>query len=70
MTRTVARAANVVADNADKSAFPGALLFIVFAFAGIQSRLDRSDPKLALAPLFADNELEFGPPPSDPAQQP
>jgi photosystem II stability/assembly factor-like uncharacterized protein len=70
VTRTVARAARVVAKNADKSAFPGALILLVFGFVGLQSRLDRSDPKLALAPMFADKELEFGPPPSGPAQQP
>jgi hypothetical protein len=38
---------------------------IVFAFLGIQGRIDRSDPKLALAPLHADPDLEFLPPPAE-----
>jgi hypothetical protein len=44
--------------------FPFSLVLIVFAFLGIQGRIDRSDPKLALAPLTADPDLEFSPPPT------
>jgi hypothetical protein len=28
---------------------------------GLQGRIDRNDPKLALAPVFADPDLEFRP---------
>ena len=62
--KTVGKAAVVVAKNADKSVFPGSLIFIVFGFLGVQGRIDRSDPKLSLAPLTADQEVGFGPPPS------
>ena len=56
--------ARVAAKNADKSVFPGSLIFIVIGFLGVQNRIDRSDPKLALAQLGADQEVVFGPPPS------
>ena len=50
--------------NADKSVFPGLLIAMVLSFFGIQNRIDRNDPKLGLAPVFADPDLEFGPPPT------
>jgi hypothetical protein len=50
---------HAVAKNANKSVFPGVLIFIVFAFLSIQGRIDRNDPKLALAPAAADAQLEF-----------
>ena len=59
------RAAGVVADHPDKSVFPGALLLLVLGFLAVQGRLDRGDPKLALAPDFADPDLEFRPPPGN-----
>ena len=58
-------AAGVVADHPDKSVFPGALLLLVLGFLAVQNRLDRGDPKLALAPDFADPDLEFRPPPGN-----
>jgi hypothetical protein len=64
VAKTVGKAAAVAAENADKSVFPGALLLIVLAFLSIQGRMDRNDPKLALAPAFSDPDLDFGPPPS------
>jgi hypothetical protein len=48
-----------VAAHADDSVFPGALLAIVMCFFAIQNRIDRNDPKLGLAPAFADPDLEF-----------
>lgn len=60
----VGKAVQVVTKNADKSVFPFSLVLIVFAFLGIQGRIDRSDPKLALAPLTADPDLEFFSPPT------
>ncbi|HEX8119979.1 MAG TPA: Ig-like domain-containing protein [Solirubrobacteraceae bacterium] len=64
-TRAVADAVRAIAENPDKSVFPLSLLLLVVAFLAIQNRIDRSDPKLALAPAFADPDLEFRPPPGD-----
>ena len=36
---------------AGKTAFPAALLVMVVIFLGVQDRIDRRDPKLALAPV-------------------
>ncbi|MFL5885494.1 MAG: hypothetical protein ACJ77M_10525, partial [Thermoleophilaceae bacterium] len=65
VAQNVKRAAAVVAKNADKSVFPGSLMFIVFGFLSIQGRIDRNDPKLALAPTYDEPDLGFDPPPSD-----
>ncbi|MHB2024013.1 MAG: Ig-like domain-containing protein, partial [Mycobacteriales bacterium] len=43
----------------DHGAFPLALLAVLVAFLLVQSRIDRRDPKLALAPRSADERLEF-----------
>jgi hypothetical protein len=40
------------------------LLVIVMGFLVAQSRIDRRDPKLALASVAADDSLQFRPPPS------
>jgi Bacterial Ig-like domain len=64
-TRAVADAVKAIAQHPDKSVFPLSLLLLVLAFLAIQNRIDRSDPKLALAPTFADPDLEFRPPPGD-----
>ena len=65
VAKVLGAAAQVVTKNADKSVFPFSLVMIVFLFLGIQGRIDRSDPKLALAPLTADPDLEFSPPPTE-----
>jgi hypothetical protein len=57
--RAVAVAASTVAERPDVAAFPLGLLLLVASFLGVQGRIDRSDPKLALAPLRADEDLEF-----------
>ena len=62
--RNLGEAAKVIVENADKSVFPSSLLLIVGLFLLVQRRIDRGDPKLALAPAFADPDLEFLPPPS------
>ena len=36
----------------------------VFGFLIVQNRIDRRDPKLALASVAADDTIEFRPPPS------
>ena len=64
-TRAVADAVDAITKHPDKSVFPLSLLLLVLAFLAIQNRIDRSDPKLALAPTFADPDLEFRPPPGD-----
>ncbi len=64
-TRAVSDAVNAITQNPDKSVFPLSLLLLVLGFLAIQNRIDRSDPKLALAPTFADPDLEFRPPPGD-----
>ena len=56
--------ANAIVDHPDKSVFPASLIFLVLGFLIVQSRIDRSDPKLALAPVHADPDLEFLPPPA------
>lgn len=47
-----------------KSAFPFLLLVIVVLFLLVQDRIDRRDPKLALAAVYRDPDLDFRPPPS------
>jgi predicted phage tail protein len=59
--KAIAEAATVVRENADKTVFPVSLLVIVALFLLVQGRIDRNDPKLALAPLLADTQIEFGP---------
>ncbi|HEX2233819.1 MAG TPA: hypothetical protein VHG69_10710, partial [Thermoleophilaceae bacterium] len=60
--KALGRAVKAVAKNADKSVFPGVLAAIVMCFFAVQNRIDRNDPKLGLAPVFADPDLEFRPP--------
>jgi hypothetical protein len=36
------------------------LYLAVLAFLAVQDRIDRNDPKLALAPRFAEPDLPFG----------
>jgi type VI protein secretion system component VasF len=45
-----------------EAAFPLGLLALLGAFLLVQHRIDRRDPKLALAPI-TQTLLEFGPPP-------
>ncbi len=42
-----------------RSPFPLALGLLVFGFLGLQNRIDRRDPKLALAPVFGDPDVAF-----------
>ncbi|MDQ1695329.1 MAG: large repetitive protein, partial [Frankiaceae bacterium] len=44
--------------------FPLLLLLVVLMFLLMQNRIDRRDPKLALASVAADDTVEFLPPPS------
>lgn len=58
------RIAEVAAEVGKRSAFPGALLLMVFGFLAVQNRIDRKDPKLALAPVYPTPDLAFGLPPA------
>ena len=51
------RVAEIVREAAKQLAFPLALTLIVAGFLALQGRLDRRDPKLALAPV--DSEQDF-----------
>jgi large repetitive protein len=44
--------------------FPLLLLALLMGFLLVQNRIDRRDPKLALASIAADDTVEFEPPPS------
>jgi hypothetical protein len=63
--RAVQAAVKAIVRNADKTAFPVSLILIVAAFLTLQNRIDRRDPKLALAPLNAEPDLDFVPPPTE-----
>ena len=60
--KKVGKVVAAIAEEPAKTAFPMSLIFIVTGFMGLQGRIDRNDPKLALAPVFADPDLEFRPP--------
>ena len=53
-----------VGRNLDKTGFPLLLVLLVLGYVAFQNRLDSRDPKLALAPIHADRDLEFVPPPT------
>jgi hypothetical protein len=44
--------------------FPISILLLLGVFLLGQSRIDRGDPKLAMAPVEGAPDLEFGPPPT------
>jgi len=60
--KALGTAAKVVAP---RGAGPLLLFLLVLAFLGIQDRIDRRDPKLALAPLSDEPYLSFGNPGED-----
>jgi hypothetical protein len=47
----------VAVEAAEQVAFPLALALLVGTFLMVQNRIDRRDPKLALAPIHSDHEL-------------
>lgn len=55
---------NAVSKAGGGTGFPLFLLVIVLVFLVAQSRIDKRDPKLALASVVADDSLQFRPPPS------
>jgi hypothetical protein len=52
---------NVLGQTITKPQLPLALFVIVLLFLLVQNRIDRRDPKLAVAPTTAEPELTFGP---------
>jgi hypothetical protein len=52
-------AGRVAREVSEKAAFPIALLVVVGIFLVIQNRIDSKDPKLALAPVYAEPDLYF-----------
>lgn len=63
------RVVQVATFVAKRSSYLLLLLLIVLAFLAVQDRIDRKDPKLALAPRAPDLDLYFEPPPSRPEDQ-
>lgn len=57
--KVVSGVVTAVVQTHDHGTFPLALIAIVVAFLAVQNRIDRRDPKLALAPRSADEDLEF-----------
>lgn len=53
----VAQIGRVAAEAVEQAAFPLALLMLVGGFLMIQNRIDRKDPKLALAPVDSEHDL-------------
>lgn len=51
----------VVVAASKKTAVPAGLLLMIGLFLSLQNRLDRRDPKLALAPVYADPGVSFVP---------
>lgn len=51
----------VLGDAAAVGGVPLLLLLLVVGFLGAQDRIDRNDPKLALAPVYSHQELPFRP---------
>jgi len=64
VSHAVQHVINAVSQAGGGTGFPLLLLVIVAMFLMAQSRMDRRDPKLALASVAADDNLQFRPPPS------
>jgi hypothetical protein len=60
----VQNAVAAVGDAGGGTGFPLLLVALVMMFLIAQNRIDRRDPKLALASIAADDMVEFKPPPS------
>lgn len=53
----IAQIGRVAVEAIEKAAFPIALMLIVGGFLMVQNRIDRKDPKLALAPVDSERDL-------------
>ena len=59
LRRLLDRTGEVIVAGAKESAFPVLVLLLALFFLLVQDRVDRRDPKLALAPVHADPDLTF-----------
>jgi hypothetical protein len=59
LRRLLREIVRVAAEVGKRSAFPSALMVLVGAFLALQNRIDRRDPKLALAPVHPTPDLPF-----------
>jgi len=64
VSKAVQGVVNSLSHAGGGTGFPLLLLVVVGAFLLMQNRIDRRDPKLALASVAADDTVEFQPPPS------
>ena len=64
VSHAVQNVINAVSKAGGGTGFPLLLLVVVGMFLMAQSRMDRRDPKLALASVAADDTLQFRPPTS------
>ena len=53
----IAQIGRVAGEAIEKAAFPIALMLLVGGFLMVQNRIDRKDPKLALAPVDSERDL-------------
>ena len=53
----VSQVSRIATEAAQQMAFPMFLMLLVGGFLFVQNRIDRSDPKLALAPVESDHDL-------------
>jgi hypothetical protein len=61
LTKLASGVAKIAPPVIKGSIFPLGLAALVGAFFWMQSRIDRNDPKLALAPMYAEPDLDFDP---------
>jgi hypothetical protein len=59
LRKVLQQIAQVAAEVGKRSAFPTGLLLLVVVFLSLQNRIDRRDPKLALAPVHPTPDLPF-----------
>ena len=64
MVKAVQGVVHAVGAAGGGTGFPLLLIGLVLVFLVVQNRIDRRDPKLALASIAADDTVEFQPPPS------
>jgi predicted phage tail protein len=64
LSQAVQHAVQTVGSAGGAAGFPLILLGLLLGFLLVQNRIDRRDPKLALATIAADDTVDFQPPPS------
>jgi hypothetical protein len=61
LERAIEAIGRMVVDVGKRVAFPLVLLLIIALFLAMQHRIDKRDPKLALAPVHREHDLPFSP---------